>query len=187
LRSVDAHIGREETVHALHPIVEEDLMRLKRVIAVAVAAGACGGAAGVALAGHPRVDPATVPTGFLTAHHAINNIPVSAIHRAVQGRRTDVFIQHARLNANQATPYHTHPGPALVTVVSGSLIYQESRGRRCRSKTYPAGTGFADRGFGHVHRAVAGPQGADFYVVYLLPRRAAAHLIEAPAPRGCPA
>jgi quercetin dioxygenase-like cupin family protein len=162
-------------------------MQLKGVIAIAVATGACGGAAGVALAGHPRVDPATVPTGFLTAHHAINNIPVSAIHRAVRGRKTDVFIQHARLNANQPTPYHTHPGPAFVNVVSGSLSYQSSRGGRCRTKIYPAGTGFVDPGYGHVHRAIAGPQGADFYVVYLLPRRTGAHLIERPAPRGCPA
>jgi hypothetical protein len=34
-------------------------------------------------------------------------------------------------------------------------------------------------GFGHVHRAVAGDDGVDFYVTYLLPPGSATHVVSA--------
>ncbi len=142
--------------------------------------------AGVAVAAHvTEVNPATVQTGFLAAHDRIANVPVSALARSVKPKGTDMFIQHARLGANEATGWHTHPGVALVTVVAGALTYQDAHGNRCRNTTYTAGNGFVDPGFGHVHRAIAGPAGADFYVVYLLPPGSQNHLIPASAPRRC--
>jgi hypothetical protein len=44
-----------------------------------------------------------------------------------------------------------------------------------------------DRGFGHIHRAIAGADadGADFYVVYLLPPGRVTHVIPASAPSEC--
>ena len=75
---------------------------------------------GIALADHVKeVDPATVPLGFLAAHNSVGYVPLSAIARAVKPDGTDVFIQHVRLDPNQATGWHTHPGPAIVTVVRG--------------------------------------------------------------------
>jgi hypothetical protein len=69
--------------------------------------------AGGALANHvTQVDPATVPTGFLAAHNAIREVPVSALARAVTPDGTDAFIQHVRLGPNVTTGWHTHPGPA---------------------------------------------------------------------------
>jgi hypothetical protein len=41
------------------------------------------------------------------------------------------------------------------------------------------------RGFGHVHRAIAGPDGVDFYVTYVLPRGSATHVIAASVPAEC--
>ena len=64
-----------------------------------------------------------------------------------------------------------------MTVVGGALTYEDAFGNECRRATYAAGQGFVDRGFGHVHRAIAGPAGADFYVVYLLPPGSATHVI----------
>jgi quercetin dioxygenase-like cupin family protein len=160
-------------------------MQRKRVLAL-VSTAAAVGAGGVALASHvPVVDPATVPTGFLSAHVDVSKMRVSSFARAVKHHRADVFVQHARLAANEATPFHTHPGPAIVTVVRGALTYEDAKGRHCRRTTYVAGEGFMDRGFGHVHRAVAGPQGADFYVTYILPSGSATHLTVRPAPRAC--
>jgi quercetin dioxygenase-like cupin family protein len=133
----------------------------------------------------PQVDPASVPTGFLAAHNQVSRIPVSVLARAVQHGRADLFIQHVRLDPNAPTSWHTHPGPAIVTVISGTLTYEDAKRGRCRHRTYPAGTGFVDRGFGHVHRAVAGPAGTDFYVVYLLPPGSPTHLTPASTPRAC--
>jgi hypothetical protein len=142
--------------------------------------------AGGALANHvTQVDPATVPTGFLAAHNAVRDVPVSALVRAITPRGTDAFIQHVRLGGNAQTGWHTHPGPAIVTVVKGSVTYQEAEANRCVDATYTAGEGFVDRGFGHVHRAIAGAGGVDFYVVYLLPSGSATHVIPVSAPPEC--
>ncbi len=144
-------------------------------------------AAGAAVATHvTQVDPATVPTGFLAAHNSIGEIPVSALARAVTPKGADVFIQHVRLGANVPTGWHTHPGPALVEVVKGSVTYEDAEANVCRQTTYNPGEGFVDRGFGHVHRAIAGPDGVDFYVVYILPPGTETHVIPVTtAPEAC--
>lgn len=72
-----------------------------------------------------------------------------------------------------------------MTVVRGSLTYQDAKANRCNNVTYVAGEGFVDRGFGHVHRAIAGADGVDFYVVYLLPPGTPTHVIPADAPAEC--
>lgn len=60
---------------------------------VAVAAITVIGSAGVAVASHvTEVDPATVPTGFLAAHNSIDELPVSALARAVTPDGADVFV-----------------------------------------------------------------------------------------------
>ena len=141
---------------------------------------------GGALANHvAQVDPATVPTGFLAAHNAVRDVPVSALARAVTPDGTDAFIQHVRLDPNVPTGWHTHPGPAIVTVVKGSITYEEAEANKCVDATYKTGEGFVDRGFGHVHRAIAGADGVDFYVVYLLPPGSVTHVIPASAPSEC--
>ena len=153
---------------------------------VALAAVAAAFATGASIAGHvTQTDPTTVPTGFLAAHNVLGEAPVSSFARAVKPDGSEVYVQHVRLGPNGATGWHTHPGLALVQVVGGALTYEDAAAQRCRRITYAAGTGFADPGFGHVHRAIAGPSGADFYVVYILPRGSANHLITAPAPREC--
>ncbi len=144
-------------------------------------------AVGAAVANHvTQVDAATVPTGFLAAHNSIEDIPLSALARAVTPNGADVFIQHVRLGANVPTGWHTHPGPALVEVVKGSVTYEDARADVCRQTTYNPGEGFVDRGFGHVHRAIAGPDGVDFYVVYILPPGTETHVIPVTtAPEAC--
>ena len=154
-------------------------------IATGVAAVALA-AAGAAIANHvTQVDAAAVPTGFLVAHNSIDDIPLSALARAVTPDGADVFIQHVRLGSNVPTGWHTHPGPALVEVVKGSVTYEDAEANKCNDVTYLAGEGFVDRGFGHVHRAIAGADGVDFYVVYLLPGSSVTHVIPATAPPEC--
>jgi hypothetical protein len=144
------------------------------------------GGAGAALAAHvTEVDPATVPTGFLAAHNEVEGIRIAPIAKAVKHGQADVFIQHAQLGADAATGWHTHPGPVFVEVVRGSVTYQDAAHGKCRSTTYDAGEGFFDPGFGKVHRAIAGADGADFYAVYVLPRGSETHITPAPAPAEC--
>jgi quercetin dioxygenase-like cupin family protein len=154
---------------------------MKRFILLLAALAILTGGA-VALAAHvPQVDPATVPTGFLAAHNSIADVPVGPFKRAVKRNGADFFVQHVRIGANGATPWHTHPGPAFVQVVKGSLTYEDA----CVTAVYGAGEGFVDRGFGHVHRAIAGSEGVDFYVVYVLPPDSATHVVAAEPPSAC--
>lgn len=162
-------------------------MRLK-LVALLAATGALG-AAGVAMATHvPQVDPGTVPTGFLATHNHVAEVPGRPLRRIARAENgIDVFVQHVRLTAGADTGWHTHLGPAIVTVVAGALTYDD----RCTRATYgPAGpgqpgTGFVDSGFGHVHHAIAGPQGAEFYVTYLLPHGSPTHVIPAEPAGAC--
>lgn len=157
----------------------------KRHVA-ALVTGAALALGGVAFAGHVTVvDPTTVPTGMLAAHTFVGGIPVPALARAVSPDGADLFVQHVRLGANAATGWHTHPGPALVAVVDGSLTYEDAEANRCNRILYEEGQGFVDRGFGHVHRAIAGSEGVDFYVVYLLPPGTPAHVISESGPSEC--
>lgn len=155
-------------------------------IAAALAGAAVMVGTGAAIAAHvTEIDPATVPTGFFVAHNNVADVPVWAIARAVQPDGTDVFVQHLSLSANQVSAWHTHPGPVIVTVRSGSLSYQHAAHNTCHDRPYTAGQGFVDPGFGHVHRVIAGPAGAELYSTFLLPPGSENHLITAPAPEEC--
>ena len=48
-------------------------------------------------------------------------------------------------------PWHTHYGPVIVNMVSGSLTYVEPG--TCHETTYSPGQAFVDAGHGHVHSA----------------------------------
>lgn len=48
-------------------------------------------------------------------------------------------------------PWHTHPGPVIVNVTEGELVYVAADD--CVEREYPAGTAFVDPGHGHVHTA----------------------------------
>ena len=112
---------------------------MKRLVLILSTAAALA-VVGVAVASHVTpADPATVPTGFLVAHNSIGDVPVSALARAVTPNGADVFIQHVRLGANMATGWHTHPGPAIVTVVKGNLTFEDAAANRCQDTTYTAG------------------------------------------------
>ncbi|HUH15386.1 MAG TPA: hypothetical protein VML35_05835 [Gaiellaceae bacterium] len=145
------------------------------IVALAAAAAAVGG---VAVAGHvTEVDPATVPVGFLAAHNYVAEVPMSALARAAAAKGTDVTVQHIRLVPNQPIPWHTHPGPVFVLVERGAFTYEYPQGSRCIATTYTAGEGFVDPGFGQVHQATAGPEGAEIYAIYILPPGSERHLI----------
>ena len=48
-------------------------------------------------------------------------------------------------------PWHTHPGPVIVNVTQGTLVYVPARD--CVHHQYPAGNAFVDPGRGNVHTA----------------------------------
>jgi len=138
-----------------------------------------------ALANHvPQVDPATVPVGFLATHSDVS-MEIAPLARAVKHHRADVFVWHLRLAPNSALGWHTHPGPAIVTVVRGTLGYQHEVNGECVTTWYSAGTGFMDSGFGHVHRAISRGDGFDAYTTFVLPSGSPSQTIPTGPPEAC--
>jgi quercetin dioxygenase-like cupin family protein len=75
-------------------------------------------------------------------------------HRRIVANDKDpsrTVVARITLQPDAEFPWHSHPGPVIVNVVSGELTYQGSE--HCRPRAYPAGTAFLDPGFGHVHNA----------------------------------
>jgi hypothetical protein len=159
-------------------------MRFRWILLAATAAMMLGVSG--AVANHvPEVDPATVPVGFLATHKDVSNFDIAPIARAVKHHRADVFVWHLRLAPNSALGWHTHPGPAIVTVVRGTLGYQHEMNGECMTTWYPAGTGFMDPGFGHVHRAISRGDGFDAYTTFVLPSGSPSQTIPADPPEAC--
>jgi quercetin dioxygenase-like cupin family protein len=48
-------------------------------------------------------------------------------------------------------PWHSHPGPVIVNVTQGELVYVDAED--CVERPYREGTAFVDAGHGHVHTA----------------------------------
>ena len=81
------------------------------------------------------------------------------------------FVARFTVQPGAQFPWHTHPGPVIVNVTQGELVYVAAEG--CVERSYPAGTAFVDPGHGHVHTAY-NPTGAPTVFV--------ATFFEAPAP-----
>lgn len=88
------------------------------------------------------------------------------------GRRTDALNVHDASNIavvkvtfqpGAVFPWHTHPGPVLITVAEGDFVYALSED--CLDRWYPAGTAVIDAGFGNEHMAY-NPSATDETVVY---------------------
>ena len=79
---------------------------------------------------------------------------------------SEMVMARITMQAGGALPWHTHPGPAMVTVVAGELTLVD--GDDCEARRYTAGQAFIDPGQGHVHTAFNGG-GVEMvlYVTYL--------------------
>jgi quercetin dioxygenase-like cupin family protein len=64
---------------------------------------------------------------------------------------SNVAVARFTVQPGAQFPWHTHPGPVLVTVVKGELVYVMAA--NCSEHSYAAGTAFIDPGRGSVHSA----------------------------------
>jgi quercetin dioxygenase-like cupin family protein len=80
--------------------------------------------------------------------------------------------------------WHTHPGPVVVNVFRGELVYVAADD--CKERGYPAGTAFIDAGGDHVHNAFNPTGGVTVLVAtfYGMPETGPV-TIPAAAPAGC--
>jgi quercetin dioxygenase-like cupin family protein len=81
--------------------------------------------------------------------------------------------------------WHTHPGPVVVNVVEGELVYVSADD--CVEREYPAGTAFIDAGGDHVHNAFNPTNGVTVVVAtfFRMPPAPDPLTIQQPAPADC--
>jgi Cupin domain len=97
----------------------------------------------------------------------------------------DVVDQTITIQPGGHTGWHSHPGPVLVVVKSGTFTLYDGDDPTCTPHAFNAGSTFVDQGGGHVH--IGRNEGAtpvELSVTYLLPVGAGAR-IDAPRPGNC--
>lgn len=141
--------------------------------------------AGVALA--------TPGTGVTTSNVSVGRFNEIGAHTHVDTHKasirtkgpSDVYVVSNVFAPGGQTGWHTHPGPSLITVKSGTITVYDGDDPTCTPTVYPAGTGFLDPGDGHVHvLRNEGSVTAETIAVQILPE-GATRRIDAPDPGFC--
>jgi quercetin dioxygenase-like cupin family protein len=65
---------------------------------------------------------------------------------------SDFYVIDNTFAVGGTSGWHSHPGPSLVFVVSGSITNSMSDGRHCMQQDYTAGQGFVDEGGDMIHK-----------------------------------
>jgi quercetin dioxygenase-like cupin family protein len=100
--------------------------------------------------------------------------------------QSDVYVVDNKFSPGASSGWHSHPGPSLILVVTGTVTNYPGDDPSCPPHTYNAGDGFIDPGGGHVHLLRnESSAAAETIAVQLLPKDAARR-IPANAPSGCP-
>jgi quercetin dioxygenase-like cupin family protein len=116
-----------------------------------------------------------------------NTEPDSQIELKTKGD-SDVYVVSNTFAANGGNSgWHTHPGPSLITVKSGTITAYEGDDPTCTPHVYTVGQGFVDPGDGHVHLLRnEGDVAAVTVVVQIIPAGASRRIDVVPAPGNCP-
>jgi quercetin dioxygenase-like cupin family protein len=100
--------------------------------------------------------------------------------------QSDVYVVDNKFPPGASTGWHSHPGPSLILVVTGTVTNYPGDDPSCTPRTYSQGAGFIDAGGEHAHM-LRNESGADAetIAVQLLPQ-GAPRRIPADAPSSCP-
>jgi quercetin dioxygenase-like cupin family protein len=113
---------------------------------------------------------APITTELLTVRHEFTDEVAAQIRLKPEGRPLKVVnlddasrmvVLKITVQPGARFPWHTHPGPVLVAVTQGDLVYVY--GDDCVERTYPTGTALADPG-SNVHFAF-NPSGGETVVI----------------------
>jgi hypothetical protein len=99
---------------------------------------------------------------------------------------SDVYVVDTMFSPGDSTGWHSHPGPSLVIVKTGTVTNYEAIGSTCTTHTYTAGQGFVDAGGSDEHMVrddTTAP--AELIAVQILPG-SSQRRIDEPAPANCP-
>ena len=125
------------------------------------------------------VTPPPAPTTKILAQSILHELHINAYTipanqwqlRLRTHGLSDGYVVDNIFTPGASTGWHSHPGPSLIFVVSGSVTNYSSDQPGCAGQTYTAGQSFVDEGGSHVHTIVA-TQNAETIAVQILPHGA---------------
>jgi len=129
-------------------------MRISPIRTLAIVLAASGCMMQAAMAQAPLQVELITPISEFTDDVAIQ------VRNMFYGRGTDVMnlsdasniaVAKVTIQPKAVFPWHTHPGPVLITVVEGDFVYVLADD--CVDRWYGVGTAAIDEGFGNVHTA----------------------------------
>ena len=136
---------------------------------------------------------ATPPSGVTTTTFAVgqfDEIGAKTVSPAWQARvstkgESDLHVLQNSIAPGGSFGWHSHPGPSLVIVKTGTLTLYRGDDPTCTAQVVEAGSGFVDAG-GDVH--LVRNEGSIVTVVYVtsLVPRGALRRIDEPSPGNCP-
>ena len=119
-----------------------------------------GLATATALPSGAQVAPPPIALEPLTPRSVFTDDVDLGIRFKLDGRSTSVVkvkepsrtvVARITVQPGAQFPWHTHPGPVIVNVAQGELVYVQASD--CIERSYPMGTAFVDPGRGNVHTA----------------------------------
>lgn len=137
---------------------------------------------------------ATPGSGIVSTNISVGNFDPLRVRTHVDGHKvsldtkgdSDVYVVSNVIEPGGHTGWHTHPGPSLITVKSGTITAYSGHDPNCAPEVFAAGTGFVDAGDGHVHiLRNEGTVAAETIAVQILPD-GAVRRIDVPSPGNCP-
>ena len=156
--------------------------RTKRIIILGLAA--FGLMAGVAVATPGLLVSASTPVRGTIAERF--KVETDGLVELKTKGPIDVADQTITIQPGGHTGWHSHPGPALATIKSGTLTLYDGDDPNCTPHVYNAGSTFVDQGGGHTH--IARNEGAtpvEVSVTYLVPVGAGPRTDVTSAPGNC--
>ena len=137
---------------------------------------------------------ATTGTGITTSIISVGSLDEMRLKSNVDGHKveiatkgaSDLYVVSNVIAPGGSTGWHSHPGPSLITVKSGTITQYEGDDPSCTPTVFTAGQSFVDPGGSHVHiLRNEGSVPAETIAVQIVasgaPRR-----IDMPAPGNCP-
>ncbi len=97
----------------------------------------------------------------------------------------DIAVQSIAFAAGAQSGWHSHPGPVLIQVVSGTMTFYESDDPTCTPIVRTAGQGYLDLG-DHAHIARNETTSASQNIVTYFAPPGATLRIDEPSPGNCP-
>ena len=99
---------------------------------------------------------------------------------------SDVYAVTNTVAPGGYSGWHSHPGPSVVLVKSGTATVYEGSDPSCTPAQYPAGTGFIDAGGTHVHMVRNEGTTPLVTVAFQIIPAGESRRIDAPSPGYCP-